>query len=204
MTEPTPEQLHHLANRARDGVALPAEHDQLAAGITAMAARLAEYENAINWHTTCTSCARILDSAYAETVRAEQAEAERDRYRLAWQSACARVKRTKRNGDSHLRHANAMWSNALRDLHRYRQAWQSARRRAEAWGEGIERLCGERDSYKGWMEQEQRHSAGLRAAFDQAQQPTTAEAAPAGCTCHNGDERCSGCGACPDICNGCR
>lgn len=36
---------------------------------------LAEYENTINWHTTCTSCARILDSAHRETERAEKAEA---------------------------------------------------------------------------------------------------------------------------------
>ena len=36
---------------------------------------LAEYEHTINWMTTCTSCARILDSAYAETMRAETAEA---------------------------------------------------------------------------------------------------------------------------------
>jgi hypothetical protein len=26
---------------------------------------------------------------------------------------------------------------------------------------------------------------------------------PAGCRCHNGDELCSGCRRCPDICNGC-
>ena len=38
-------------------------------------AKLAEYENAIGWHTSCTSCARVLDSAYAETVRREAAEA---------------------------------------------------------------------------------------------------------------------------------
>lgn len=38
-------------------------------------ARLLEYENAITWDTSCTSCARVLDSAYAETCRREQAEA---------------------------------------------------------------------------------------------------------------------------------
>jgi hypothetical protein len=37
---------------------------------------LAEYENTINWMTTCTSCARILDSSIRETERAERAEAE--------------------------------------------------------------------------------------------------------------------------------
>ena len=36
--------------------------------------RLGEYEDAITWNTTCISCARVLDSAYAETVRREQAE----------------------------------------------------------------------------------------------------------------------------------
>lgn len=36
---------------------------------------LAEYEHTINWMTTCTGCARVLDSAYSETVRAEKAEA---------------------------------------------------------------------------------------------------------------------------------
>jgi NTP pyrophosphatase (non-canonical NTP hydrolase) len=35
---------------------------------------LAEYENAITWNTTCVSCAKLLDAAYAETIRAENAE----------------------------------------------------------------------------------------------------------------------------------
>ncbi|QQZ56878.1 hypothetical protein IFE09_27145 [Streptomyces microflavus] len=46
---------------------------------------------------------------------------------------------------------------------RYRHAWQSARQRAEAYGEGIMRLCDDRDTYAGWLEQEQAHSAALRA-----------------------------------------
>jgi hypothetical protein len=32
-------------------------------------------ENAVTWGTSCTSCASVLDSAYAETVRREAAEA---------------------------------------------------------------------------------------------------------------------------------
>ncbi|MFF8590006.1 hypothetical protein ACF061_00960 [Streptomyces sp. NPDC015220] len=36
---------------------------------------LAEYENAINWMTTCTSCARVLDASIRELERAERAEA---------------------------------------------------------------------------------------------------------------------------------
>ena len=42
---------------------------------------LDEYEHTINWMTTCTSCARILDSAYSETMRAEQAKAALARVR---------------------------------------------------------------------------------------------------------------------------
>jgi hypothetical protein len=36
--------------------------------------RVLEYENAITWNTSCTSCPPDLDSAYAETVRREVAE----------------------------------------------------------------------------------------------------------------------------------
>lgn len=42
-------------------------------------AKVAEFDHIINWHTTCASCARILDSAYQETMRAEKAEQQRDR-----------------------------------------------------------------------------------------------------------------------------
>lgn len=37
-------------------------------------AKVAEFDHIINWHTTCASCARILDSAIRETERAEKAE----------------------------------------------------------------------------------------------------------------------------------
>jgi hypothetical protein len=39
-------------------------------------AELADYRNRITWETNCGEHARLLDSCYAETVRAEQAEAE--------------------------------------------------------------------------------------------------------------------------------
>lgn len=42
-------------------------------------AKVAEFDHIINWHTTCASCTRILDSAYQETMRAEGAEQQRDR-----------------------------------------------------------------------------------------------------------------------------
>ncbi|MFD1277336.1 hypothetical protein ACFQ51_52215, partial [Streptomyces kaempferi] len=38
-------------------------------------AKVADYEHRINWHTTCGSCARVLDSSIRETERAEKAEA---------------------------------------------------------------------------------------------------------------------------------
>lgn len=48
------------------------------AELETLRAKVAEFDHIINWHTTCASCARILDSAYAETVRAEKAEERRD------------------------------------------------------------------------------------------------------------------------------
>lgn len=49
-------------NRARE-----AERDALR--------RVAELENIITWDTTCSGCARLLDSGLVETTRAEKAEA---------------------------------------------------------------------------------------------------------------------------------
>ncbi|MEU1122152.1 hypothetical protein ABZ371_00830 [Streptomyces sp. NPDC005899] len=81
--------LNHLLDRARRGVLLPAEGEALAGMVGELEAKVTEYEHTINWHTTCTSCARILDSAYAETVRAETAEAEVARL-TAGQCTCSR------------------------------------------------------------------------------------------------------------------
>jgi hypothetical protein len=39
-------------------------------------AKLLVLESAVTWGTSCTRCAGILDSAYAETVRREKAEAK--------------------------------------------------------------------------------------------------------------------------------
>ena len=41
-------------------------------------AKVAEYENAITWDTSCLSCAAVLDSSIKETERAETAERRRD------------------------------------------------------------------------------------------------------------------------------
>jgi uncharacterized PurR-regulated membrane protein YhhQ (DUF165 family) len=48
------------------------------AQVATLTAEVRAYRNAITWNTTCFSCSKLLDSCYAETVRAEKAEAERD------------------------------------------------------------------------------------------------------------------------------
>lgn len=40
----------------------------------------AEYENAVTWETECLSCANMLSSCIQETVRAETAEKDLERY----------------------------------------------------------------------------------------------------------------------------
>lgn len=42
--------------------------------ITGLEEAIAEYEDAISWNTTCTTCARLLNACYAESCRAERAE----------------------------------------------------------------------------------------------------------------------------------
>lgn len=44
------------------------------AELEALRRKVAEYENAIDWMTTCTSCAAVLDSSISELARAERAQ----------------------------------------------------------------------------------------------------------------------------------
>lgn len=67
------EQRGTLANIALD--ALKSELDTLD-----------RYENTMAWHTTCTSCARVLDSRIQETERAERAEAALNQARALYES----------------------------------------------------------------------------------------------------------------------
>ncbi|GAA0501145.1 hypothetical protein [Streptomyces olivaceiscleroticus] len=60
---------------------LQAENARLHAELDSEKAKALDYEHRINWFTTCKSCARILDNAYGETVRAEKAEAAIERVR---------------------------------------------------------------------------------------------------------------------------
>ncbi|WP_336214466.1 hypothetical protein [Nonomuraea sp. LPB2021202275-12-8] len=52
-----------------------AQRDAALRDLETAKALVANYENGITWHTTCNNCATLLDSSYAETVRAERAEA---------------------------------------------------------------------------------------------------------------------------------
>ncbi|MCX5112189.1 hypothetical protein OOK13_40360 [Streptomyces sp. NBC_00378] len=62
------EQLLHLADRARRGVALPAEHDALAAGIAAMANRLEDWKQAAGAGMTLADNLRAEVAALAPGV----------------------------------------------------------------------------------------------------------------------------------------
>lgn len=71
---------HALSGNDNPGKHHYGEADFVLAELRAELGALAEYENTITWMTTCTSCARILDSCIRETERAERAEAEVRRY----------------------------------------------------------------------------------------------------------------------------
>lgn len=47
---------------------------RLALAVVGQAERVAEYENAANWGTSCLSCSRVLDSSIRDHERAEEAE----------------------------------------------------------------------------------------------------------------------------------
>ena len=83
--EPTPQAeraaRYAAAIRETDGWVLDGGQHMVAAVIAVadaeqaeLRARVADYENRITWHTTCASCARILDSSIRETERAVRAE----------------------------------------------------------------------------------------------------------------------------------
>ncbi|MEU8840262.1 hypothetical protein AB0D97_14175 [Streptomyces roseus] len=79
---------YYQNNGAREMAEWLVDAEDKAARLVAV---LTELDHRLAWHTTCKTCARILDSAYEETIRAECAEAERDRYRSAWLSARRRA-----------------------------------------------------------------------------------------------------------------
>lgn len=60
------ERIDGLAGALAKATGIIAERDR----------RIADYENAISWNTSCTSCAAVLDSSIRDHDRAERAEAQ--------------------------------------------------------------------------------------------------------------------------------
>ncbi|MEV6180166.1 hypothetical protein [Streptomyces sp. NPDC052015] len=93
MTDPSPlrKRIAHAIHRYDNHHALSGndilskhhlgEADAVLAELKPELDALADYENRITWHTTCQSCARVLDSRIRETERAERAEAALARVR---------------------------------------------------------------------------------------------------------------------------
>ncbi|WP_329047079.1 hypothetical protein [Streptomyces sp. NBC_01422] len=123
------QRLTHLLDRARRGVILPAEGEQLAGLVGELEARIATLEHVAAGNKRYVQL--IVPDLEKAAARVTELEAE---------------------------------------VARYRTAWKSARFRASAYSEGIMRLCDDRDAYQGWMEQEQAHSAGLRAKLAKSEQ----------------------------------
>jgi hypothetical protein len=77
----------HLDEEATFGLValrtVAGQRDKARAEVAALREKIRGYENAITWDTSCVRCATVLDSMYAETVRAETAEATVERVR-AW------------------------------------------------------------------------------------------------------------------------
>ncbi|MFR9794283.1 hypothetical protein ACL07V_37615 [Streptomyces sp. MB22_4] len=75
------------------------ELDQLHERLAHAEAAVADYENRINWHTTCAGCARVLDSSIRETERAERAETARANAEAALRQVLATLYPITRAGD---------------------------------------------------------------------------------------------------------
>lgn len=86
------------------------ELDRLSQENDRLAARVAEYENAITWDTSCLACSATLDSSIKEHERAEKAEAAIERAR----SHVARLRSWYHDPEATVAHAGAI----LRDLER--------------------------------------------------------------------------------------
>ncbi len=71
-----PDFLASLKKRAEDPIACCDDAKTAVAIAEDLLSALGELNNAITWHTACLNCSSILDASYAETVRAEKAEAQ--------------------------------------------------------------------------------------------------------------------------------
>jgi hypothetical protein len=85
---------------------------RLAAALRELRERIAEYENAITWGTSCLTCARVLDASIADHQRAEKAE---EKLRLVHEvvAACQSLGAIMAGADS------AEWGEIMRALEAY-------------------------------------------------------------------------------------
>lgn len=155
MTEPTRAQLLHLAARARDERALPAEHDALAAGITAMADEI----------------------SYLQQLSTEQGQAlgractAREEQRTRAEKAEAAIEQAELDAEQQARHFRTICG----ERESYRQAWKYEQKRRAVAEAAIEHVRALADRWEHDLPEHVRIPAvaALRAALDQAQQPTT-------------------------------
>lgn len=157
------EHLLHLADRARRGVALPAEHDALAAGIGQLADRVEFTEAA---HARMRDRAEVADVRATARIaalvqRAEQTEAELTRitegesadaaagsYALRAEKAEAALEQAELDAEQQARHFRTVCG----ERESYRQAWKDEQKRratAEAAIARVRALC---DRYQTWHE----------------------------------------------------
>ncbi|MEU9597170.1 hypothetical protein AB0E06_10195 [Streptomyces sp. NPDC048109] len=135
-----------------------------------------------------------------------------DTARAAFAHLAGTYKAERRRGDALAEERNQAWAERdaeqarLRDLLRSEsqrgnkaidreataeQAAEETRAELEQAQAALERVRALLDSHLGPLA-----TAAVRRALDGTNQP-------AGCPCHTSDERCSGCGRCPDACHGC-
>ena len=148
MTENLDRALRYLRPVAR--IKLPSEPDLVHLSVYQW---LPQFEA---WATGMSLCGRSTTQGPlpdGTPVTCEKCEQWRPQYEaiLAQQAAEARARET----------AHAAGGEAERD--RYRSAWLSARERAACASETINRVCDDRDSWKGWARNAQKSAARLTA-----------------------------------------
>jgi hypothetical protein len=120
----------------------------------------------------------MAEERYAWQQRGDRAEAEAERLRELLGSE-------KERADAAIRREETA-EEAQAAIERVLKALDDRPPILDAEGQGVS------DYETGWRD----HDRMVRAALDGTEQQ-------AGCQCHNGDELCSGCRRCPDVCNGC-
>ncbi|MBR8638693.1 hypothetical protein KEF29_03610 [Streptomyces tuirus] len=137
------------------------------AALTKLAEDLAAYEGHPDLGFACCTA-----HAVADHVPGLRAEIERLSERVARleDDKVRRLDQQAKDDDEYIQ--------VLAERDRYRLAWLSARERAQAYDEGILRVVKDRESYQGWLKQEQAFTQHLQARIAEleAERHTTNEA----------------------------